>query len=170
MWLALAAGRCCYNLDFYTQSETEIGSCFVTKMQGADVGLIEGNKGLYDGLALDGSNSNAALAKLLQAPVILVIDVQGSIRGVAPLLLGYQAFDLEVNIAGVILNKVGGARHESKLRQVVAHYTDIPVVGAVHSSGQLGLVERHYYYYHLKPNHRTNPYSPLSTPHQHPAS
>ncbi|KOR27781.1 hydrogenase expression protein HypE, partial [Achromatium sp. WMS3] len=59
MWLALAAGRCCYNLDFYTQSETEIGSCFVTKMQGADVGLIEGNKGLYDGLALDGSNSNA---------------------------------------------------------------------------------------------------------------
>ncbi|KOR27253.1 hypothetical protein TI04_13665, partial [Achromatium sp. WMS2] len=60
---------------------------------------------------------NAALAKLLQAPVILVIDVQGSIRGVAPLLLGYQAFDLEVNIAGVILNKVGGARHESKLRQ-----------------------------------------------------
>ena len=59
----------------------------------ADVGLVEGNKGLYDGLALDGSNSNAALAAQLGLPVLLVLDARGMTRGIAPLILGYRAFD-----------------------------------------------------------------------------
>ena len=116
---------------------------FARHTQDADIALVEGNKGLYDGLELDGSNSNAALAKLLHLPVILVIDTRGMIRGVAPLLLGYQAFDPEVNIAGVILNHVGGSRHESKLRAVVEHYTDVPVLGCVQHDKALGIVERH---------------------------
>ncbi len=143
MWLAQASGRPCYNLDFYIQTRDEIRQSFVRHAAGSDIALVEGNKGLYDGLDLDGSNSNAELSKVLRLPVVLVLDTRGVIRGVAPLLLGYQAFDREVNIAGVILNNVGGARHESKLRAVVEHYTDIPLLGAVHHDPSLQILERH---------------------------
>src|SRR5574337_584900 len=104
---------------------------------------VEGNKGLYDGLALDGSNSNAALARRLALPVLLVIDARGMTRGIAPLILGYQAFDREIRIGGVILNRLGGARHEAKLRAVIEHYTDVPVLGALHEDERLALTERH---------------------------
>jgi len=143
LWLTAASGRSCVNLDFFTMSEEEIDNDFARALVGSDVGLIEGNKGLYDGLDLDGSNSNAALAVQLQSPVFLVIDARGMTRGIAPLILGYQAFDSDINIAGVILNKVGGSRHEAKLCNVIEHYTDIPVVGAVHHAPELEIDERH---------------------------
>jgi cobyrinic acid a,c-diamide synthase len=143
MWLSQAAGRPCGNLDFYTMTIDEIRAEFAQRMQGADIGIIEGNKGLYDGLSLDGSNSNAALAKLLHAPVVLVIDARGMTRGIAPLILGYQSFDPDIRIAGVILNQLGGSRHESKLRAVIEHYTDVKVLGAVHRNPDLEIVERH---------------------------
>lgn len=143
LWLSSATGRCCQNLDFYTMPRLEIEQEFQYRMAGADVGLVEGNKGLYDGLDLDGSNSNAALASLLDAPVILVIDARGMTRGIAPLILGYQAFDRDVRIEGVILNRVGGSRHESKLRRVIEHYTDARVVGALHNDPALEIDERH---------------------------
>ena len=133
LWLAQAAGRACYNLDFYTMRRSEISDLFGQAMAGADIGVIEGNKGLYDGLALDGSNSNAALAAQLGSPIVLVLDSQGMTRGVAPLILGYQAFDLQIRIAGVILNQLGGSRHEAKLRAVIEHYTDVRVLGGVQS-------------------------------------
>lgn len=142
MWLTKATKRSCYNLDFWTQSEDEIKSTLSANSQDA-ISIIEGNKGLHDGLAADGSNSNAALAKLLGAPVILVLDTRGTIRGVAPLLLGYQQFDPAVNIAGVILNFVGGERHAAKLRAVIERYTDIPILGMVQRSKELELVERY---------------------------
>jgi cobyrinic acid a,c-diamide synthase len=143
MWLSVASGRPCRNLDFFMMGEDEIVAEFQRHSAGADLSLIEGNKGLYDGLNLDGSNSNAALARLLQAPVVLVIDARGMTRGIAPLILGYQAFDRNINIAGVILNNLGGTRHESKLRAVIEHYTDVPVIGAVHHDKRLEIVERH---------------------------
>lgn len=143
MWLARACGRSCHNLDFYTMGRQEILSVFTRHMAGADIGLIEGNKGLYDGLDLDGSNSNAALATLLGAPVILVLDARGMTRGIAPLVLGYQAFDRDIRIAGVILNQVGGSRHEGKLRAILEHYTDVPVLGAIHHDAGLEIHERH---------------------------
>jgi cobyrinic acid a,c-diamide synthase len=143
LWLGCAAGRSCENLDYHTMSRDEILSLFAQRMASADIGVIEGNKGLYDGLALDGSNSNAALAADLGAPVILVLDTQGITRGVAPLLLGYQSFGKDIRIAGVILNKVGGGRHESKLRAAVEYYTDIPVIGAVQRTAELHIEERH---------------------------
>ncbi len=143
MWLSAAAGRDCHNLDFYLMGREEILDTFITRARGAELSLIEGNKGLYDGLDLDGSNSNAALAKLLHAPVVLVIDARGMTRGIAPLILGYQAFDRDIQIAGVILNQLGGSRHESKLRAVIEHYTDVPVLGAVHHDDALSIVERH---------------------------
>ncbi|MHB9100459.1 MAG: cobyrinate a,c-diamide synthase [Sulfuricella sp.] len=143
MWLSVASGRPCRNLDFFMMGQDEIVAEFQRHSAGADISLIEGNKGLYDGLDLDGSNSNAALARLLQAPVVLVIDARGMTRGIAPMILGYQAFDRNINIAGVILNNLGGARHESKLRAVIEHYTDVPVIGAVHHDKRLEIVERH---------------------------
>jgi cobyrinic acid a,c-diamide synthase len=143
LWLTRAAGRDCFNLDFNTMSEEEIRDGFADVLTGSDIGLIEGNVGLFDSVDLEGRNSNAALAKLLDAPVILVVDVQGMTRGVAPLLLGYLAFDASLNIAGVIFNRVGGARHETNLRRVVEHYTDLPVFGAVHRDPSIQISERH---------------------------
>ncbi len=143
MWLAMASGNDCYNLDFFTMSNDEISNCFVSHTQNTDFNLIEGNKGLYDGLDLDGSNSNAALARQLHAPVVLVIDARGMTRGIAPLILGYQAFESDINIAGVILNRLGGSRHEGKLRNVIEHFTDVPVIGAVHNNEAMEIDERH---------------------------
>ncbi|MFN3397290.1 MAG: cobyrinate a,c-diamide synthase, partial [Sulfurimicrobium sp.] len=143
MWLTAATGRDCRNLDFYLMGRDEIVDTYQRHTSGANLSLIEGNKGLYDGLDLDGSNSNAALAKLLHAPVVLVIDARGMTRGIAPLILGYQAFDTDIRIAGVILNNLGGARHEGKLRAVIEHYTDVPVLGAVHHDPRLQITERH---------------------------
>lgn len=143
MWLAKASNRDCHNLDFYVMQREEIRDTFARYNHGADLSLIEGNKGLYDGLDLDGSNSNAALAELLGAPVVLVIDCQGMTRGIAPLILGYQAFGPEIRIAGVIMNQLRGSRHEAKLRAVIEHYTDVPVLGAVYHDDRLNIDERH---------------------------
>jgi cobyrinic acid a,c-diamide synthase len=143
LWLGMAAQRACYNLDFHMMQRDEIEQQFARAAAAARISLIEGNKGLYDGLDLDGSNSNAALAKLLGAPVVLVIDSRGMTRGVAPLILGYQAFDPEIRIAGVILNNLGGSRHEAKLRAVIEHYTDVEVIGAVQHDATMQITERH---------------------------
>ena len=143
LWLGLAAGRPCYNLDPYLSGAEEIRGEVVQRMRGASLGIVEGNKGLYDGLDLKGSNSNAALATLIGAPVILVIDARGMTRGIAPLILGYQAFDRNIRIAGVVLNQLGGSRHEAKLRAVIDHYTGVPVLGAVQHDERMTIVERH---------------------------
>ncbi len=142
MWLSAASGRACYNLDFNTMGREELASFFASRAS-SELNLVEANKGLYDGMALDGSDSNAALARLLSLPVVLVIDCNGMTRGIAPLLTGYQAFDPQVRIAGVILNRVGGPRHEEKLRAAVGEYTDIPVIGAVQRNPALEIGERH---------------------------
>ncbi len=143
MWLSRAAHNPCTNLDFYTMQHEEILQSIATAEQNSDIALIEGNKGLYDGLDLDGSNSNAALAILSKTPVVLVINVQGMTRGIAPLILGYQAFEKDINIAGVILNQYRGLRHEEKLKAVIEHYTNVPVIGAVQHNPELEITERH---------------------------
>jgi len=143
LWLGLAAGRSCYNLDAYLMGADEIRAQVARGMRGATLGIIEGNKGLYDGLDLQGSNSNAAMAALLGTPVVLVIDARGMTRGIAPLILGYQAFDPNIRIAGVILNQLGGSRHEAKLRAVIQHYTGVPVLGAVQHDERMTIAERH---------------------------
>lgn len=143
MWLAQASGNPCYNLDFNTMSADEVLCKVQQQSYLSDITLIEANKGLYDGMALDGSDSNAALARLTQSPIVLVIDTRGTTRGIAPLLLGYQHFDPTLQIAGVILNRVGGARHAAKLREAVEHYTDIKVLGCVQENTALAIEERH---------------------------
>lgn len=141
MWLSRAAAQPCHNLDFQTQSETEIRDTFTRYP--ADVRIIEGNMGLFDSIDVEGRHSNAALAALLQTPVVLVVNVLGMTRSVVPIILGYQHFDPSIRIAGVILNSVAGKRHEERLREVFARYIDIPLLGCIHRDPELAISERH---------------------------
>ncbi|MYD76813.1 MAG: cobyrinate a,c-diamide synthase [Gammaproteobacteria bacterium] len=143
MWLGLSAGAPCVNLDFNTMTEREIARRFARHCKGRKMAVLEGNMGLFDGMDPAGRDSNAELARQLGLPVILVVDCRGMTRGIAPLLLGYAAFDPEINLAGVVLNNVGGSRHESKLRAAVREYTDLPVVGAMARQAHLTIPERH---------------------------
>ncbi|MBV5310560.1 cobyrinate a,c-diamide synthase [Chromatium okenii] len=143
LWLSQAASRPCFNLDFHTMPIAEINAAFAQELSGADLGLIEGNVGLFDSTELNGAHSNAELAKQLNAPVILVINCHGMARGIAPLLLGYRAFDPDLHLAGVILNRVGGSRHAANLIRVVEHYTDLPVLGVLSRDDDISIDERH---------------------------
>ncbi|MEY6431006.1 cobyrinate a,c-diamide synthase [Thioalkalicoccus limnaeus] len=143
LWLGRATTRTCFNLDFHTMARDEIQALFAREQRCANLSVIEGNVGLFDDIDIAGSTSNAEMAKLLRAPVLLVIDCHGMARGIAPLLLGYRSFDPDLRLAGVLLNKVGGTRHETNLRRVVEHYTDLPVVGAIHRSAEIQITERH---------------------------
>jgi cobyrinic acid a,c-diamide synthase len=116
---------------------------FATAVGPADVAVIEGNRGLYDGMDARGSYSTAELAKLLNTPVLLVVDCTKATRTVAAMVLGCQKLDPSVSLRGVILNNVAGRRHESVLREAVAEISGVPVVGALgRIPGQL-FPERH---------------------------
>ena len=143
LWLSTATGRPCRNLDHNTMTPADIAALFLRHATSADVAVIEGNKGLHDGVDLQGADCSAALAALLRAPVVLVIDTCGMTRGVAPLLLGLRDFDPRLPIAGVVLNMVSGARHEAKLRAAIEQYTDISVLGALPRNEDLAIAERH---------------------------
>jgi cobyrinic acid a,c-diamide synthase len=143
IWLSQASGNESYNLDFFSASPEFNIHQFQTYAQNKDITMVEGNMGLFDGISLDGSDSNAAMAKLLKTPVVLVVDCSGTSRGIAPLLLGYQNFDSNLAFAGVILNKVAGSRHETKMRQVIEAYTDFDVLGVIHRNKNIQLTERH---------------------------
>ncbi len=143
LWLSQAAGRPCRNLDFHCMGEDEIVAAFAAYAANADLSLIEGNKGLYDGVDVEGGDSNAALAVLLGAPVVLVADTRGMTRGIAPLIQGYRSFGPDITIAGLILNQVGGPRHESKLRAAIERYTDVPVLGVLGRHPEMEIAERH---------------------------
>ncbi len=143
IWLSQASHNPCYNLDFFTSGKDFIISQYQQFSQQKDIVLVEGNMGLFDGMAIDGSDSNAAMAKLLELPVILVVDTTGTSRGIAPLLNGYQDFDKEVKYQGVILNKVAGSRHETKLTNVIREYTDFNILGVVPRNNKIQVKERH---------------------------
>ncbi|MDF1615158.1 cobyrinate a,c-diamide synthase [Desulfurivibrio dismutans] len=142
-WLALAAGRPCYNLDPYLMSASVIRASFAEHLAGAELAVLEGNRGLFDGVDVEGSCSSAELARLLAVPVLLVVDCTKTTRTVAAQVLGCRHFDPELAIAGVVLNRVGGARHESIVRQAVERYTGLPVLGAVPRSRRDFFPQRH---------------------------
>jgi cobyrinic acid a,c-diamide synthase len=142
-WLALAAGRPCYNLDSFLLSQTDNLKSFLNHSTGCGLSVIEGNRGLYDGIDLSGSTSTAELAKLLKAPVVLCVDCTKITRTMAAVVAGCCRFDPEVMIQGVILNRVANARHEQKLRDSIEHYCRLPVLGAIPKLGQQHFPERH---------------------------
>lgn len=143
-WLATAAQHPCYNLDPFLMSSDEILSSFVHRAWRGDGSVIEGNRGLYDGMDVEGSYSTGELAKLLRAPVILVLDATKMTRTAAAMVLGCQHMDPGVQIAGVILNQVAGKRHERILRGSIERYCRIPVLGAIpKEKGSSFFPERH---------------------------
>ena len=142
-WLALAAGRPCHNLDTFLMPADRILLSFTHRTLASDIAVIEGNRGLYDGIDLEGTTSTSELAKLLKAPVVLILDCTKSTRTVAAMVLGCVQFDREVNICAVILNRVAGARHESILRKTVEYYCAIPILGAIPKIEKDAFPERH---------------------------
>ncbi|HKJ98296.1 MAG TPA: cobyrinate a,c-diamide synthase [Desulfotignum sp.] len=142
-WLSLAAGRPCYNLDTYLCHPDVVQQSYATHSRSCDIALVEGNRGLYDGIDTDGSTSTAELARLLDLPVLLVLDCTKSTRTMAALLLGCMHFDPGIRIAGVILNQVAGSRHRKKVTDNIARFCRIPVFGAVPKLGSEDFPERH---------------------------
>ena len=142
-WLAMAAQHPCYNLDPFLMAGGDIWSSFVKRSLSADVSIVEGNRGLYDGVDIEGSCSTAELAKLLRAPVILVLDATKVTRTAAALVLGCQQMDPEIKIAGVILNQVAGRRHEKVLRGAIDRYCKVPVLGVIAKGQGDFFPERH---------------------------
>ena len=142
-WLALAAGRPCYNLDSFLIDQKTLLSSYQTHAQNTDFALIEGNRGLYDCINTEGRTSTAELAKLLRLPIILCIDATKTTRTMAAVVGGIAAFDPDVRIGGVVLNRVAGARHQGILTRSIEEYTGIPVVGAVPKLRKQRFPERH---------------------------
>jgi cobyrinic acid a,c-diamide synthase len=130
-WHALAAGVPSHNLDPFLMEGDQIMNLVARHAAQADALLIEGNRGLYDGLDAQGTYSTAELAKMLSTPVVLVVDCTMTTRTAAALVLGCQHFDPQVTLKGVIINQVARPRHEDLLRTAIEHYCGIPVLGAV---------------------------------------
>ncbi|MBT4502955.1 MAG: cobyrinate a,c-diamide synthase [Gemmatimonadetes bacterium] len=142
-WLSMAAERDCRNLDLFLMSPQTIEQSFVDSCGEADVAVIEGNRGLFDGVDAQGSYSTAELAKLLNAPVVLVVDCTKSTCTIAAIVLGCQQFDPQVPIRGVVLNRTAGARHVSVLREAIEKHCGLPVLGALPKAPGLPFPERH---------------------------
>lgn len=142
-WLAYMAGQPCYNLDLFLMQKQEVLMSFAKHSSSDKVSVIEGNRGLYDGTDLSGSNSTAELSKVLQSPVIVVLDCTKVTRTIAALLKGIQSFDEQITLGGVILNNIAGARHESIVTQSIYHYCTLPVLGVVPRLSKGMVPERH---------------------------
>lgn len=130
-WLGASAGSTCRNLDLFLMKPDVIRQSFAVHSSGFDISVIEGNRGLHDGLDAEGSNSSAELAKLLGVPVILVVNATKSTRTLAAIVLGCKQLDPDLNLAGVILNKVAGKRHVQVATEAIERYCGVPVVGAI---------------------------------------
>ena len=143
MWLKLASGTECYNLDPYLMGAEVCLDSFVRHGTKSGVALIEGNHGLHDGMSLDGFDSSAGLANMLQTPVLLVINSRGIGRGAAAVVTGMQKMQPEPNIVGVILNQVRSARQQEKQKAAIERFCGIPVVGSIPIDEAVTIPERH---------------------------
>ncbi|WP_199552339.1 cobyrinate a,c-diamide synthase [Streptomyces sp. N35] len=140
---ALATGRVGRNLDSYLCGTELIAPLFAHGARGCDLALVEGVMGLYDGASGQGElASTAQIAKLLRAPVVLVVDASSQARSVAALVHGFASWDPQVRVAGVILNKVGSDRHEELLRDALDE-AGVPVFGALRRVPQVSQPSRH---------------------------
>ncbi len=142
-WLTTASKNQCRNLDLFLMGEDGVKNLFGLASQDADISIIEGNTGLYDSMDIEGKNSTANLARVLDAPVILVVDTARMTRSIAALINGYVNFEPDINIKGIILNNVSGQRHEAKLRVAIEKYSNVEIVGCIPRNPLLNIPERH---------------------------
>lgn len=143
MWLECASKNKCYNLDFFFLKD-KIYDYFADKIVESECNfcLIEGNHGLFDDIYDDGRSSNASLAKITKSPVILILDVSEFGRTLAALVQGCINFDKDVQIAGIVLNKVQSKRQETKLAQAIKDYTNLPILGVIPNQ-ESTILQRH---------------------------
>jgi Ni-sirohydrochlorin a,c-diamide synthase len=143
-YLSAVSGRPCRNLDSFTLSDAQIRDIFQYGCRGADMALVEGVRGLYEGAeALNDVGSTAAIAKTLDLPVILVVSAQSITRSSAAIVRGFQTFDPEIRIAGIILNNIKGGSHKAKATTAIEHYCGVPVIGAIPRMDEMQLAMRH---------------------------
>lgn len=142
-WLRRAALSPCYNIDLFLMNRDQVLSSFCKHTSGTDIAVIEGNRGLYDGMDSEGSVSTAEIAKLLRSPVVLIVDCKKVTRTAAAIVMGCQAFEPLVSIRGVILNMLAGSRHESTVRKSIEYYCNVPVVGALPKMNNIKFPGRH---------------------------
>ncbi len=141
---ALAAGRPCANLDAWLVPPEHIPGVLARRSAGADLALIEGVMGLFDGYAGDDdTGSSAHIARLTGAPVVIVLDVRAMARTAAALVAGLRDFDPRVRVVGVILNRVGSPRHAAMVRAAIEGDAGLPVLGALLRDEAITLPERH---------------------------
>ena len=140
-WHALSCGRTSHNLDSWLMGTDNIRKIFTDTASDADVSVVEGVMGLYDG-GRDGISSTAEISKLLDAPVVLVIDAKSMGTSAAAIALGFREFDPSVKLAGVILNRLGSASHERLIVDAL-NKVGIKVFGALHRNDEFVLPERH---------------------------
>ncbi len=136
-------GRASRNLDTFMMGEERVRETFARAAAGADICVIEGAMGLYDGMGSSDVASAAHVARVLGLPVILVVDVKGVSRSAAAIVKGYCDFDERINVAGVILNKVGSPRHGDMVRTAIQQELPVPVVGEIPKSSRIELPSRH---------------------------
>ncbi|MFD5591482.1 cobyrinate a,c-diamide synthase [Streptomyces griseorubiginosus] len=140
---ALASGRVGRNLDAYLCGPELVAPLFLHGARGADIAVVEGVMGMFDGAAGEGElASTAQVAKLLRAPVVLVVDASSQSRSVAALVHGFASWDPEVRVGGVILNKVASDRHEALLREALES-AGVPVFGVLRRAAQVDTPSRH---------------------------
>jgi cobyrinic acid a,c-diamide synthase len=130
-WLQLAAGRRCYNLDPFLMTKEAIHRSFTMHSADADLVIVEGNRGLYDGVDIEGGYSTAELALILSLPVLLVVNCTKTTRTVAAMVLGCRQFDKRIDIKGVVLNQIATERQRLLVTESVEKYTGIPVLGSI---------------------------------------
>jgi cobyrinic acid a,c-diamide synthase len=139
-----ATGRSCRNLDTWMMPPQAVRSLFTHASRDADIAIIEGVMGVYDGVGYEAEmGSTAEVAKLLQASVILILDVSKLARSAAALALGYQRFDPDLPLAGFILNRVGSRQHGAGVAAAIEKATDLPVLGWLPRAESLKFPERH---------------------------
>lgn len=142
-WLSRVSGRPCRNLDCFLMDEAAIRDSVAQAGRDARIAVVEGAMGMFDGLDLEGSGSTAQVAKIIAAPVVLVVNCSRMTRSVAPLVKGFKDFDPQVNVAGVILNNVARARHQDMLVGAIEKYCDLPVLGVIPKNPSFAIPNRH---------------------------
>jgi cobyrinic acid a,c-diamide synthase len=143
-YLSGVTGRPCRNLDTFVMNGDEISQIFAHGARGADLAIVEGVRGLFEGAeSLGDSGSSASVAKTLGLPVILVVSARSITRSAAAMVRGFQSFDPGVSIRGVILNNVSGEQHIRKATEAIEHHCRIPVIGAIPRMPEMELTMRH---------------------------
>ncbi len=142
-WLASASGGPCYNLDPYLIGKQRILGSFASHLTGADFAVVEGNRGLFDGMDSEGSMSTAVVARELKSPVVLIVDCTKTTRTMAAILYGVERFERGLKLGGFVLNHVAGKRHEAVIRESIERYLKTPVLGAIPRLRELRMPERH---------------------------